>query len=151
MRKAALQQAKSLCASHNSLFLSTLSNNRKDFPFASVAQYLYGADNHFYLFISDIAQHSKNLAKHPQLSFMILNQQQQDDAENPRVTVMANAEKLTRDSSQTLISEFVEQHPKAAQYAELADFHIWRLTVQRVRYIGGFGQAFWLEKQQWYE
>ena len=151
MRQAALQQAHTLCESQNSLFLSTLSNNRKDFPFASVAQYLYGTDKHFYLFISDIAQHSKNLAKHPQLSFMILNQQQQDDAENPRVTVMARAEKLERGCSQALITEFVQQHPKAAQYAELADFHIWRLTVERVRYIGSFGKAFWLEKSQWYE
>ncbi|PCK33176.1 HugZ family protein [Pseudoalteromonas piscicida] len=150
MRETALSEARALCQRHKSAFLSTLSNNQKDFPFSSVAQYVLLDDSHFYFFMSDIAQHTKNLAKHPALSFMILGDGDIEDAENARVTILGHAHKLSREESHAQIEQFVATHEKAQQYAMLGDFHLWRVDVARVRYVGGFGRAFWIEKKEWY-
>ncbi|MGC0119287.1 HugZ family protein [Pseudoalteromonas piscicida] len=150
MRETAINEAKALCQNHKSAFLSTFSNNQKGFPFSSIAQYVFLEDNHFYFFISDIAQHTKNLAKHPALSFIVLGDGAVEDVENARVTILGHAHKLPRADSESLIAQFVIKHEKAQQYAMLGDFHLWRIEVARVRYVGGFGRAFWLEKQEWY-
>ncbi|WP_241651739.1 pyridoxamine 5'-phosphate oxidase family protein [Pseudoalteromonas sp. PS5] len=150
VRKTAIIEAKALCQKHKSAFLSTLSSNQKGFPFSSIAQYIFLDDNHFYFFISDIAQHTKNLIKHSELSFMILDDGDVADVENARVTILGHAHKLSRDESRAQIDQFIATHEKAQQYAMLGDFNLWRVVVTRVRYVGGFGRAFWLEKDEWY-
>ena len=44
---------------------------------------------------------------------------------------------------------FLAKNPAARFYADFADFSVWRLSVERVRYIGGFGRMSWPEITDW--
>jgi hypothetical protein len=39
----------------------------------------------------------------------------------------------------------VAVHPNAARYADFGDFHVWTITIEAVRYIGGYGRMSWVE------
>ena len=42
-------------------------------------------------------------------------------------------------------------HPNAAYYASYGDFGFWKLDVESVRYIGGYGRMSWIERADWQE
>ncbi len=102
-----------------------------------------------YLFISDIAQHAKNLAHDNKLSLTVFEQQDNEDPQMSRLTLAAEATKFARDDSEDLIAQFVEHFPSSEQYKDLTDFHIWELNMVRARFVAGFGKIFWLEQDEW--
>jgi putative heme iron utilization protein len=44
---------------------------------------------------------------------------------------------------------YLEAHPGASVYVDFSDFAFWRIRVQRVRYIGGFGRMSWVDQKDW--
>jgi hypothetical protein len=44
---------------------------------------------------------------------------------------------------------FLAAHPEAAQYAGFGDFGFWRLAVESVRWVGGFGRMQWLSDEEY--
>ncbi|MGZ9144016.1 MAG: DUF2470 domain-containing protein, partial [Candidatus Binatia bacterium] len=42
---------------------------------------------------------------------------------------------------------FLARHPGAALYADFTDFRIFRMKVERAQWVGGFGQARWLDAE----
>jgi hypothetical protein len=40
-------------------------------------------------------------------------------------------------------------HPNAGYYADFRDFAFWRLDVQAVQYIGGYGRMSWIDQADW--
>jgi putative heme iron utilization protein len=44
---------------------------------------------------------------------------------------------------------FFAAHPHSAYYADFRDFAFWRLHVEHVRYIGGYGRMSWISKADW--
>lgn len=150
MRKEALLEAKNLLKDGEIAVLSTHSNNMKGYPFGSMVQYLYLENGNLALFISDLAQHTKNLVEDDKLSLVVLDKTKLGAANAARITLLGNAKRKDRKSSQDIIAEFCAKYRDAEQYAELGDFYIWEINVSRVRFIGGFGQIFWLERDEWY-
>ena len=149
MRQQALIEAKQLLANAKMAVLSTHSNTLPGFPFGSTVQFFANASGQVYLFISDIAQHAKNLSHDNKLSLTVFEQQDSDDPQISRLTLVAEATKFARDDSEHLIAQFVEHFPSAEQYKDLSDFHIWELNMVRARFIAGFGKIFWLERDEW--
>ncbi|MBQ4861738.1 pyridoxamine 5'-phosphate oxidase family protein [Pseudoalteromonas sp. MMG013] len=149
MREQVLKEAKSLLRVSTMGVLSTHSHTMKGYPFGSTVQFINSDANQAYLFISDIAQHAKNLSHNSALSLTVFDQKSQDDPENSRLTLIGDATKLPRCESIILIQQFIEKYPSASQYMDLADFHIWQVDVTRVRFISGFGKIFWLEHDEW--
>ncbi|CCQ12493.1 Putative heme iron utilization protein [Pseudoalteromonas luteoviolacea B = ATCC 29581] len=150
MRKQAIEEAKALLDNSEIGVLSTHSNNMKGYPFGSMVQLLSLDNGNLALFISDLAQHTKNLNQDPRLSITVLDKQQLGTANAPRITLVGNAQQLKRSDSSDIITAFCDKFIDAQQYAELGDFHIWEIEIERIRFIGGFGKIFWLEKAEWY-
>ncbi|WP_298442326.1 pyridoxamine 5'-phosphate oxidase family protein [uncultured Ferrimonas sp.] len=101
----------------------------------------------FYIQISDLAKHGKNLKQCKSVSVMLL----QDEAEaksvfaRKRLTFDVTAEHLSRDSDDfvagraALVARFGEM---AENLSALGDFNMYRLVPSKGLYVKGFGQAF---------
>ncbi|KAF7774284.1 hypothetical protein PCIT_a0704 [Pseudoalteromonas citrea] len=150
MRDQALIEAKNQLHSSSVAVLSTHSQTLVGYPFGSTVQFVCNDDNNVYLFISDIAQHAKNLTANSALSLTVFNQTSDDDPQTARLTLVGDATKLTKIQSAPYLNAFVEKYPTAQEYMTLKDFNMWRISIVRARFIAGFGKIFWLEKNEWY-
>lgn len=127
------------------LIASTNSTNQ---PEASYAPYVEISD-HYYIFISELATHTKNLLQNKQCSLLFI--EDEDKANNlfarKRVSLQCTAELVQKNSidySSTL-DLFHERFGKFMQLlTRLPDFQLFRLTPQTGNYVAGFGQAYTL-------
>jgi putative heme iron utilization protein len=62
----------------------------------------------------------------------------------PRVTLVGTLCEVPAASLDTAHAAFVDAHPTAASYAGFGDFTFWRLDVESVRYVGGYGRMSWV-------
>jgi len=94
------------------------------------------------LLISDLAEHSKNIAEDARVALLIDGTAGRvDPLTGPRATILGRAEK-TDDGR--LKSRFVARHPSAALYADFADFHLYRVAVAQAHFVAGFGRIHWI-------
>ena len=150
MREQAAHQARLFTRQTNSGVLSTVSKNLPGYPFGSVTPFMSDSEGRIYFYVSDIAQHSRNMLENSKVSLTLYQQAAQGDQnENARVTLVGDCVKVEKDQQERLIRQYVAQFPAAASYQQAHDFHVWCLDVIRVRYIAGFGKIFWLEKDEW--
>ena len=150
MREEASTAAKQFTRKTPVGVLSTVSKNLPGYPFGSVTPFMTDNEGRVIMFISDIAQHSRNLLENSKASITIYNQiDNGDQNENARVTLVGDVKKLSRDEQSEILPEYIAQFPAAATYQQAHDFHLWRMDIIRVRYIGGFGKIFWIEQEEW--
>ncbi|MFI3245442.1 MAG: pyridoxamine 5'-phosphate oxidase family protein [Ferrimonas sp.] len=104
-------------------------------------------NNHFYILISDIAKHGKNIKHNKQLSVMIIEDEHHTNNiyARKRLTFDVKAELVSRTSAEfiigcdALISRFGDI---AIHLRDLADFNLYRLRPYQGLFVKGFGQAF---------
>jgi heme utilization protein HutZ len=101
----------------------------------------------YYILISDIAEHGKNIKVNKGVSIMMV----EDEAEAKNVYAR---KRLTFDTVATLIEKTSDEGEQAIaalrerfgvmadNLSQLGDFNLYRLTPNSGRYVKGFGQAF---------
>jgi len=95
------------------------------------------------LLLSDLAQHTKNLAAEPQLSLLFEDTAGfPDPLAGPRLTLLGRAEPC---SDARALARFTARHPSAASYAGFADFGLYRVAMERGHLVAGFGRINWIE------
>lgn len=150
MRQQALAEAKRLLRSSEVGVISTISKNLRGYPFGSVTPFISDSEGHLYFYISDIAQHAANMQADSRMSLTVYTQKDDGDQnENARLTVVGDCEPMTGQDHDEMLSRYVLRYPDAKAYEQAHDFKMWKVTIKRVRYIGGFGKIFWLEKDEW--
>ena len=115
-------------------------------PSASYAPMVW-LDGDGYLFLSDLASHTRNLRRCPSLGLLLI--EGKDSSANPfarqRITLQGEARIVDRAdrSFAPVLAEFHRRFGQVMSVLEsLPDFHLFRLQLQRGRYIRGFGQAY---------
>lgn len=150
MRTQAVNDAKQLVYKKNSGVMSTLSYNLRGYPFGSVTPYMCDEQGKLYFFISDIAQHTKNLVHDKRMSLTIFDAAQTGDQnEHGRVTIVGDGSLVPAENAEVLLNKYIALYPEADSYRSAHDFNLWQLDPVRIRYIGGFGKIFWIEKDEW--
>lgn len=150
MRTQALTDAKQLLRASETGVISTLSHNLRGYPFGSVSPFISCSEGKLYFYISDIAQHAKNLDKDSRMSLTVFNQAEQGDQNaQGRVTIVGDAAPISGEKATQILGQYVMRFPEAESYTKAHDFKVWQMDVVRVRYIGGFGKIFWLEQEEW--
>ena len=93
---------------------------------------------------SDLSFHSKALAVDPRASVMVGEPGKGDALAHPRVTLIGRMDKIDNASPERaeLREIWLKQHPKAQLYVDFADFHFYRLALERAHLNGGFGKAY---------
>ena len=111
-------------------------------PYASLVTVALDLDGSPIFLFSDLSDHTKNLATDPRASLLVEEASRHANPQTaPRVTLVG---RIDRDETPRLRRRFLARHPSATPYAGFADFHVFRMTVERVHYVGGFGRARWL-------
>jgi len=143
----ALRPARELLLKEYRGVLSTHSKSMPGYPFGSVVPYCLDAEGHPLILISRIAQHTHNLQKDPKCSLLVGERDAEDVQAVGRLTVMAEARKLTDEAAiEVAAARYYRYFPESANYHKAHDFDFWVLQPVRHRYIGGFGAIHWLDQ-----
>ena len=111
-------------------------------PFVSLVTVATAPDGSPLLLLSQLASHTRHLDKDARVSLLLADSGDGDPLTHPRMTITGVAEKL--DDPETRIPakwRFLAKHPKAALYADFADFSFWRIAMEQVHLNGGFARA----------
>ncbi len=97
------------------------------------------------LLLSDLAQHTRNLVADPLVSLLFEDTGDHPDRlAGPRLTLLGRAERCDDASA---AARFAARHPASAAYAGFADFHLYRVVVERGHLVAGFGRIHWIEAE----
>ncbi|WP_269068503.1 HugZ family protein [Aurantimonas coralicida] len=100
------------------------------------------------LLVSALALHSAALDADSRCSLLVSRPGKGDPLAHPRLTVFATASVVAEDDPERprLRNRFLARHPKAALYADFADFRLIRLEPETASLNGGFARAVSLER-----
>jgi heme oxygenase (biliverdin-IX-beta and delta-forming) len=127
--------------------LSTHSRKFPGYPFGSMMP--YAADNRGrpVFFISTMAMHTQNLQGDARASLMIM---QPDVSGDPlgaaRLTLVGTAKETPAAEVEDL---YLSLHENAKYWREYTDFAYYRLEVEGVYFIGGFGVMGWISAEEY--
>jgi putative heme iron utilization protein len=125
--------------------LSTHSVDVEGYPFGSIAPFALGYDGEPVILISDIAQHTRNIERDKRVSLTVFDRLADDPQAGGRLTWIGDAEPL--EPSDTGASRrYLRFFPSAESYFETHGFSFYRVRLRRARFIGGFGQIYWIER-----
>jgi heme iron utilization protein len=124
--------------------LSTHSVDVEGYPFGSIAPYMLNYEGEPTMLISDIAQHTRNIKRDNRVSLTVFDQCADDPQASGRLTWIGNAELV--DAADTEIRRrYLRYFPSAESYFDTHDFSLYFISLRRARFIGGFGQIYWVE------
>lgn len=110
-------------------------------PFASLVAAATAVDGAPVILISTLARHTRNIAGDARAS-LLFEAAPADGAEDAlaggRVTFTG---RLAASDATGLRERFLARHPAGAGYAGFADFAFYRLDMDMVHYVGGFGRV----------
>jgi heme iron utilization protein len=118
-------------------------------PFASLVQVGMDLDGSPLILTSQLSAHTRLLEADPRCSLLLSSVGKGDPLAHPRLTVLARAHRLERESEEGrhIRRRYLLQHPKAELYVDFPDFAFWRLEVVSASLNGGFGRAYRMARE----
>jgi putative heme iron utilization protein len=112
-------------------------------PYASLVLFVADLDASPLLLLSDLAQHSRNIAFDPRVSLLLdATEEHPDPLTGPRLTVLGRAEAV---DDPRRLARFTAHHPTSAVYSGFRDFRLYRIAVERGHLVAGFGRIDWVD------
>ena len=122
---------------------AALATSLDGWPYVSRVATACDVDASPLLLLSDLAMHTRNLGAEPRVSLLSdATSGFADPLAGPRLTLLGRAE---RTDDPRLSARFAARHPASAVYAGFADFHLYRITIERGHLVAGFGRIAWIE------
>ena len=141
------ERARTLVARIPTGTLCTLALEPEGYPYGSFVTVAFDEGNPVFL-ISGLAEHTKNLERDPRASLLVAESGADDPLANGRVTMLGPCTRVEGDDGRARAA-FLTVHPNAAYYADFRDFAFWKLRVNAIRYIGGYGRMSWITQDDW--
>ncbi|RME35985.1 MAG: pyridoxamine 5'-phosphate oxidase [Gammaproteobacteria bacterium] len=124
--------------------LGTRSAEEEGFPYGSVAPFCLDEAGCPVILISELAQHSRNIAADPRVSLTVLEDWAAEKVQEvSRLCLLGRAD---REVTQGGRGRYLERFPEAGEFLQL-DFVFHRIVPHRVHFIEGFGRVRWLEPE----
>lgn len=123
--------------------LATHARQPEGFPYPSVLPFAPDPQHRPTILVSRLAEHTHNLHADPRAGFLAVDAPDGDVLSGQRVTLLGTFEPV--DSTPEVVQRYLRYHPDAERYLVLGDFTFWVMTLERLRYIGGFGTMGWLD------
>jgi heme iron utilization protein len=139
------ERAKTLAAAIPTATLCTIGQEPAGYPYGSFTTYAL-ADGHPVFLISELAEHTKNLRVDSRASLLIAEGGADDPLASGRITLVGDCTPCDDPGAR---AAYLERHPNADYYVDFKDFHVWRLEVTALRYIGGYGRMSWVPVEAW--
>lgn len=143
-------QLRTFISSFKSVQLATV--DPQGIPEASYAPFVRMNGN-FYLYLSQLAQHTRNLLKNPHISLMLIEPETQslDIFARKRATFKCTVERIERETPEwQAVLQQMEQElgETVAMICTLNDFHLFCCKPQKANFVKGFAQAYRLSSEQ---
>ncbi len=123
--------------------LATHARQPQGYPYPTVLPFAPDAHHRPMILVSRLAEHTRNLQADPRAGFLVVHAPEGDVLNSPRVTLLGTFEAV--DPTPERVRRYLRYHPDAGQYLALGDFTFWQMSLERIRYIGGFGAMGWLD------
>ncbi|WP_061158676.1 HugZ family pyridoxamine 5'-phosphate oxidase [Caballeronia temeraria] len=124
--------------------LATHSREPRGFPYPTALPFAPTARHVPMLLISHLAEHTRNLHADARAGFLVAHAADGGVLEGQRLTMLGSFAPAAPEEGGELAQRYLRYHPDAARYLELGDFSFWVMSLERMRYIGGFGAMGWL-------
>ena len=122
--------------------LATHSRQPEGFPYPSILPFALDSRHRPTILVSGLAEHTRNLLADPRAGFLVAHAPDGDVLNGQRVTLLGSFARI--DPAPAVVERYLRYHPDAARYLALGDFDFWVMSLERLRYIGGFGAMGWL-------
>jgi putative heme iron utilization protein len=141
------ERARTLVAGANRGILSTMALEPAGYPFGSVATYAIDDAGRPIVFVSTMAEHTRNAAADPRASLIVTEDfpAGSDPLAAGRVTLVGDLLEVGAEERPAVRDRYLAANPASAYYIDFGDFSFWRLEVRSVRYVGGYGRMSWVE------
>jgi heme iron utilization protein len=124
--------------------LATHSREPRGFPYPTALPFALTARHMPMLLVSHLAEHTRNLQADARAGFLVAHSAQGGVLEGQRLTMLGSFAPARAEDSGALARRYLRYHPDSARYLELGDFSFWVMSLERMRFIGGFGAMGWL-------
>ena len=141
------ERCRTLVASATRGALSTLAVDPAGYPYGSVASYGVDDRGNPLFFVSLMAEHTQN-AIHDARASLLVSEPVPDGADplaSGRVTLMGRLSRVAEADVPTARERYLVANPAASYYIEFGDFTFYRLDVESLRYVGGYGRMSWVD------
>ena len=142
------ERARTLVVQISTGTLCTLAHDPEGYPYGSFVTVAFDSGNPIFL-ISELAEHTKNLERDSRASLLVAEGGSADPLANGRVTMLGPCTRVGEGGGSARAA-FFGAHPNSTYYADFRDFAFWKLRVDYVRYIGGYGRMSWISKADWH-
>jgi putative heme iron utilization protein len=136
--------------------LSTHSKANEGYPFGSVSTYLSTVNGDAVFYISDLAQHTKNINDNAKMCLTTFansdagkSSAHEDPNAGARLSILGSASALADNEVDDIKERFFKLYPDSRKYQGTHDFKFYKLVCERVRFIGGFGDIHWISEDEW--
>lgn len=137
------RQVRDLIRAAERAVLATALAGAASHPYASLVLVASAMDGSPLLLVSELAEHTKNLARDARLSLLFDGTAGLDDPlTGPRASVLGRAA-FSNDANER--ARFLARHPSAETYAGFVDFRLYRVAVERAHLVAGFGRIRWVD------
>src|SRR3954451_23221896 len=136
------ERCRTLVAATTRGALSTLAADPEGYPFGSVASYGLDDEGNPLFFVSLMAEHTQNAIRDPRASLLVTEPVPDgaDPLASGRVTLMGLLSAVAGHDRPIARERYLEGNPTAAYYIDFGDFTFYRLDVESIRYVGGYGR-----------
>jgi putative heme iron utilization protein len=128
--------------------LATHSVPHPGFPFGSVVTYAVDGAGRPIMWLSDLAEHSRNLAADPRASLLVADDRPGDPLAHARATLLGEVRVLdaaVRPAEHAAAAQVYRAVHPGSYVQDFHDFRLYRLEVDAVRFVGGFARMSWVE------
>src|SRR5438445_8021229 len=141
------ERCRTLVASASRGALCTLAADPEGYPYGSVASYGLDDRGHPLFFVSLMAEHTQNAMRDPRASLLVTEPVPEgaDPLASGRVTLLGLLSPVDDAGRDVARARYLDANPAASYYIDFGDFTFLRLTVDHVRYVGGYGRMSWVD------
>lgn len=152
MTTSSLAAARALFQSQSNAVLCSLHAGLDGWPFGSIVPYAVLANGDPVVFLSDIAEHTKNLQQDARASLFLADPAARDRPQaGARLSMLVRARCPEGAEAAAAEAAYFARFPQAAAMRSAHGFSCWVLEVDRIRWIAGFGEMGWIDRAAWSE
>lgn len=116
-------------------------------PNLAMVAYVFAEDfSAFYIHVSKLGKHTRDMESDPHVSLLIVERddQRSDPQTLARIALQGTAEVLPRDAADYALIKhlYLNRFPEAEPHFSLGDFNLWKITPKSGRFVAGFARAF---------
>ena len=130
--------------------LCTAHAAEQGWPFGSIVPHAVLPGGDPVIWISDIAEHTRNLRAEPRACLFVHDTQRSDQVQAaPRVALLVRASVPLGPAHESAAAAYFGRFPDSRAMESAHGFSLHVLHVEKVRWIAGFGSMGWLTRDEW--